>query len=158
MKRDVRILLHDIRSVHNVGAVFRTADAIGASRIYLSGFSPTPLDRFGNIRSDMAKAALGSEKTMIWDHSKDPLALIESLKEEGFQIVVLEQDPESKDYKDVEIGERTLVILGTETTGVSKEILSLADTIAEIPMRGMKESLNVSVSAGIALYRWFDRA
>jgi 23S rRNA (guanosine2251-2'-O)-methyltransferase len=158
MKRDVRILLHDIRSVHNVGAIFRTADAIGASRIYLSGFSPTPLDRFGNLRSDMAKSALGSEKSVAWEYIKDPIALIESLKKEGFQAIALEQDPKSKDYKDIEIGERALAIFGTETTGISKEMLALADAVAEIPMRGMKESLNVSVSAGIALFRWFDRA
>jgi len=154
--RDIRILLHDIRSVYNVGAIFRTADAIGVSKIYLSGFSPTPLDRFNVPRTDFAKSALGSEKTVSWEGSETPLEIIETLKKEGFQIVCVEQDEASIDYKKVNLGEKVLVIFGNEVEGVSKEMLSKADTIAEIPMNGLKESLNISVSAGIVLFRWFD--
>jgi len=157
MKRDARILLHDIRSVHNVGAIFRTADAIGVSKIYLSGYSPTPVDRFGMVRGDFAKASLGSEKTVSWESVPDVHTLISRLKGEGFTIVSVEQDDASRDYKDVDIGEKVLVIFGNEVSGVSRDMLDASDMIAEIPMRGMKESLNISVSAGIALYRWFDR-
>lgn len=155
-KLDIRILLHDIRSVHNAGAIFRTADAIGATKIYLTGYTPTPLDRFGKPRTDFAKCALGSEKTVPWEGGS-PISIIKALKKEGFKIVCIEQAVGSIDYKEFQPGEKTLVIFGNEVSGVSKEVLDEADVIAEIPMRGLKESLNVSVSAGIILYRWFDK-
>lgn len=154
---DIRILLHDIRSVYNVGAIFRTADAIGATKIYLTGYTPTPLDRFGNPRSDLAKSALGSEKSVAWEHADDPFLIVHALKGEGFTSVALEQDERSIDYKELVLADKTLVVFGTETTGISKQLLERADIVTEIPMRGMKESLNVSVSAGIVLFRWFDR-
>jgi tRNA G18 (ribose-2'-O)-methylase SpoU len=157
MSRDVRILLHDIRSVYNAGAIFRTADAIGASRIYLSGFTPAPVDRFGQPRQDFAKCALGSEKTVAWEYMKSPARIIAALKKEGFQVVALEQTPDSIDYKKLKPALKCFVIFGNEVSGVSKNLLKTADIVAEIPMRGLKESLNVSVSAGIALFRWFDR-
>lgn len=157
MKRETYILLHDIRSVYNVGAIFRTADAVGVTKIYLSGITPTPLDRFGQPRSDFAKCALGSEKTVAWEYRKSPAVLISRLKKEGTQIVCVEQSDASIDYKKAKLGKKVLVILGNEVSGVPGSILKKADTIAEIPMRGLKESLNVSVSAGIVLYRWFDR-
>jgi 23S rRNA (guanosine2251-2'-O)-methyltransferase len=160
MKRDIRILLHDIRSVHNVGAIFRTADAVGVSRIYLSGYSPAPVDRFGLARADFAKASLGSEKTVAWEMmgpSAGASVLLADLKKDGFQIISVEQDNRSVDYKDAGVGEKALIIFGNEVSGVSKDVLDASDIIAEIPMRGMKESLNISVSAGIVLFRWFDR-
>ncbi len=157
MKRQVSILLHDIRSVYNVGAIFRTADAIGISKIYLTGITPTPLDRFNQPRLDFAKCALGSEKTIAWEYAKSPTALISRLKKEGTQIVCIEQSADSVDYKKAKLSKKVLVILGNEVSGVSKSILKKADVIAEIPMRGRKESLNVSVSAGIVLFRWFDK-
>ncbi|MFA6095577.1 MAG: TrmH family RNA methyltransferase [Candidatus Paceibacterota bacterium] len=157
MPRDIRILLHDIRSVYNVGAIFRTADAIGVSRIYLSGYTPGPLDRFGRVRKDFAKSALGSEKSVPSEHIQSPREILSHMKEEGFQVVAVEQSDKSIDYKDVDLKDRVLVILGNEVSGVEKEMLKMADVVAEIPMRGEKESLNVSVSAGIVLYRWFDR-
>ena len=157
MKRDVRILLHDIRSVHNVAAIFRTADAIGATKIYLGGYSPAPVDRFGNARADFSKAALGSENTVSWEAIKNPITLIAKLKGEGFSVVSVEQDARSVDYKKTNPGPRALIVFGNEVTGVSKKVLAVSDTVAEIPMRGLKESLNVSVSAGIVLYRWFDK-
>lgn len=156
MKRDTRILLHDIRSVYNVGAIFRTADAIGVTKIYLSGFTPTPLDRFNQPRPDFAKCALGSEKTVAWEYVKSPTTLINRLKKEGTQVISVEQDKKSVDYKKVKPAQKSLVILGNEVSGVSKRVLSKSDVIAEIPMRGLKESLNISVSAGIVLFRFFD--
>ena len=156
-KKDIRILLHDIRSVYNVGAIFRTADAIGVSRIYLSGYTPGPLDRFNRVRKDFAKSALGSEKSVPHEHIKSISDLLPYMGENGFQIVALEQDEKSVDYKDVKLEDRVLVILGNEVSGVEKDILKMVNIIAEIPMRGEKESLNVSVSAGIVLYHWFDK-
>jgi len=153
--KDIRILLHDIRSVYNVGAIFRTSDAIGVSKIYLSGYTPGPLDRFNRVRKDFAKSALGSEKSVSSEHV-DYLKALRQLKKEGFQIIVIEQEKNSIDYKKVAPKSKTLIVFGNEVSGVEKNILKTADVIAEIPMNGKKESLNVSVSAGIVLYRWFD--
>ena len=157
MKRDTRILLHDIRSVYNVGAIFRTADAVGATKIYLSGYTPTPVDRFNQPRPDFAKCALGSEKTVAWEYVKSPTALITRLKKEGTRIISIEQAENSIDYKKVKPASKSLLVLGNEVSGISKAILAKSDVVAEIPMRGMKESLNVSVSAGIVLFKLFDR-
>jgi tRNA G18 (ribose-2'-O)-methylase SpoU len=159
--RHVSVLLHDIRSVHNVGSIFRTADAFGVAKIYISGYSPLPVDRFGRKRRDLAKVALGAEENVPWEHVEDPFDLIRSLRKEKFQIVALEQAENSVNYTKVRIGQKsliskTLVIFGSEVEGISKSILALADTVAEIPMKGKKESLNVSVAAGIFLSRLAD--
>lgn len=157
MKKQIHLLLHDIRSVYNVGAIFRTADAVGVSKIFITGYSPMPLDRFGRERKDFAKSALGAQATVSWEYFKSPNALISKLKKEGFQIVSVEQARNSIDYKKAKIGQKALVIFGNEVSGISKSILEKSDIAAEIPMRGRKESLNVSVSAGIVLFRWFDK-
>src|SRR5574343_413867 len=109
-KKEISILLHDIRSVYNVGAIFRTADAIGVSRIYLSGYSPTPDDRFGRPRKDFSKCALGAEKTVVWEFIKNPKKLIEELKSNGVQVVTVEQSENSIDYKKIKPKQKTLVI------------------------------------------------
>jgi len=152
------IILHDIRSVLNVGAIFRTADAIGIDHVYLTGYTATPVDRFGRLRSDLAKSALGAEKSISWESYSDIFELINLLKKDGFEILSLEQSENSIDYKTVanKISEKIAVILGNETDGVDNKILELSDKIIEIPMRGEKESLNVSVATGILLYRLFD--
>jgi len=136
-----------------VGSIFRTGDAAGISAIYLTGHTPTPLDRFGRPRKDVAKVALGAEKTVHWEYGADPAPIIKKLKNEGFFVVALEQAENAKDYKTVVPHEKTLIIAGNEVDGLPKEILDMSDEIAEIPMRGAKESLNVSVSVGIALFR-----
>ena len=151
------IILHDLRSVYNVGAIFRTADAIGADKIYLSGTTPTPLDRFGKSRPDFAKSALGSEQGMSWEYVKNPSALMKKLHAKGFQIIAVEQTKDSIDYKKVKPKKKVVVVFGNEVKGVSKLLLKNTNIVAEIPMRGKKESLNVSVAAGIVLFRWFDR-
>jgi len=140
-----------------VGAIFRTVDAVGISKIILSGITPTPLDRFGNARGDFAKCALGSEKSVAWEYVKTPSKILDLLKKDGFEIISVEQSKNSVDYKKVKPKVKTLVVFGTEVSGISKSILKKSDIVAEIPMRGKKESLNVSVSAGIVLYRWFDQ-
>ncbi len=156
-RKEIFLLLHNIRSVYNVGAIFRTADAVGVSKIFLSGYTPAPVDRFNNPRKDFAKSALGSEHSVAWEYVKSPGTLISRLKKEEIQIISLEQVNNSVDYKKVKLTTKTLVIFGNEVTGVSASMLKESDVIAEIPMRGKKESLNVSVSAGIVLFRWFDR-
>jgi len=139
-----------------VGAIFRTADAVGVNNIYLTGYTPTPLDRFGRVRSDLHKVALGSEKMVVWEARENIFELIEELKKNSYEIVALEQSPNSVDYKSFKPKKDLTLIVGNEIEGVPKDVLELCDKIIEILMRGKKESLNVSVAAGIALFRILD--
>ncbi len=170
--REVHLILDNIRSVHNVGSIFRTAETLGINKIYCIGTTPTPLDRFGRKRKDLAKVALGAEDILEWEHVGDlgsgsgttgAAALIKKLKKDGFKIVALEQSPRSVDYKDIKIKNgakgvpKIAIILGNEVDGVSAKLLKSADVIAEIPMLGQKESLNVSVAGAVFLFRLLDR-
>lgn len=136
----------------------RTADAIGASEIIFGGYTPGPVDRFGRVRKDFAKSSLGSEKSLAWKFAPDSFKELNLLKKKGVFLVAVEQSKKSVDYKDIKLPKgRVAVILGNEVDGLPKKILSLADVVAEIPMCGKKESLNVSVASGVVLYRLFDR-
>lgn len=162
MKREKRpeiwVLLHNIRSMHNVGSIFRTADAIGVSRIFISGYTPRPLDRFGRVVKEIEKTALGAEKSIPWESCETWNDAIARARTENFTVVALEQDEKSLDYKVYEPGERTMIVLGEEVEGISAELRSACDAFIEIPMLGSKESLNVSVAFGVAVYRLFDKA
>lgn len=149
------LILNDIRSVENVGAMFRTADAAGIDKIYLIGTTPTPIDRFGRKRKDLAKSALGAEEYVAWEYKKTIFPLLSKLKKEGFYVIAIEQDKNSVDYRKLKASSYKLkaFLVGTEVTGIPKNILKKCDIIAEIPMRGKKESLNVSVALGVALFR-----
>jgi 23S rRNA (guanosine2251-2'-O)-methyltransferase len=151
--KETILILHDIRSAVNAGAMFRTAEAAGADKIYLSGYTPAPLDRFGRERKDVAKAALGAEKMLKWEIKKGLPAVIRNLRREGFYIIAVEQSPKSVDYKKVKAKTKTAFIVGNEVEGLPPAILKNCDVVAEIPMKGQKESLNVSVALGIALFR-----
>jgi 23S rRNA (guanosine2251-2'-O)-methyltransferase len=153
MKQKNILIMHNIRSVENVGAMFRTADAAGVDKIYLTGYTPTPLDRFGRKRGDLAKSALGAEEFVRWEQKKTILSLLTKLKQDKFLIIAIEQDEKSIDYKKIKLQNKNAFIVGAEVTGIPKNILKLCDVIAEIPMSGKKESLNVSVSLGVALFR-----
>lgn len=155
-KPKICLALDNIRSTHNVGSIFRTADAIGVNKIYLCGVTPSPLDRFGRERKDIAKVALGAEKNIEWENSDDIISLIKKMKKLGYKIIALEQDKNSINYKKVKIDSDAFIILGEETKGIKREILDLCDHIVEIPMKGNKESLNVSVATGVLLYTLFD--
>jgi len=150
------VVLDNIRSVHNVGSIFRTSDALGVNKIFLCGCTPTPKDRFGRERKDLAKVALGAEKSIEWGYFKTTEEIVKKLKKEKFQIIALEQSENSIDYKKVKTKNKIAIILGEEVHGLNKKVLDLADIIMEIPMRGIKESLNVSVSFGIAAFRIFN--
>ncbi|MEK7606472.1 MAG: TrmH family RNA methyltransferase [Patescibacteria group bacterium] len=146
------VVLDNIRSVHNVGSLFRTCEGAGVSKLYLCGVTPAPKDRFGRIRPDLAKVALGTENLVPWEEVKGTATCISKLKEEGFTIVAVEQDERSKDFKMFTAKEKTAFVFGEETKGLSKELVDMCDEILEIPMQGEKESLNVSVAAGIVLF------
>lgn len=154
---EIVVILPDVRSVLNVGSIFRTSDALGVSCVYLCGYTPTPIDRFGRERMDLHKAALGAEKSVSWKYVASVGDCITELKKDGFTIVAVEQDSRSIDYKDLEIKNKMAFIFGNEVEGVALDILDMCDSIAEIPMAGSKESLNIAVSFGVAMFRFLDR-
>lgn len=147
------LVLENIRSVENTASIFRTAEGLGVSKIILVGTTPAPLDRFGRKRADFAKVSLGAEETIDWDYFNDIDQVIESLEEQDFQIIALEQTNEStKDIKNFKAQDKFALIVGNEVDGVSLRALKSSEATLEIPMRGKKESLNVSVATGIALF------
>ena len=154
-KKDIIVVLDNIRSTFNVGSIFRTADGLGIGKIILGGTTPAPVDRFGRERKDIAKVSLGAEKSVAWKYEKNILPIIKKLKKDEYQIIAVEQAQNSVDYKKIKINPKKGVcfVMGEEVNGISPKILKLADVIAEIPMRGKKESLNVSVAFGVALFR-----
>ena len=149
--REIVLILDNIRSVHNVGSIFRTADAFAVSKIYCLGHTPTPLDRFGRVRADFAKVSLGAEKTTAWEKVDDLSSLVEALKRKNYFFLALEQGKKAVPFSEMRGGEKIALIVGNELKGVSKYLLSRCDAMVEIPMLGSKESLNVSVATGIAL-------
>ena len=152
-KKEIYVMLLDIRSVYNVGAIFRTADALGIDKIFLAGITPTPLDRFGRERKDLAKSALGAEKSVPWGQVENAGSLIRKMKKEGVEVIAIEQSENSVDYKKIKIKNPTMFIVGNEVEGIPAKILKECDEVAEIPMKGKKESLNVAVSFAVALFR-----
>lgn len=147
------LILPNIRSAINVGSIFRTADAIGISKIYLTGYTPRPTDTFGRIQKDIAKSALGAETWVKWEYSKNLNTLINKLHKDGYKIVAIEQDEKSVNYRKIKKEPKMAFILGPEVEGLDRKILKKCDYVAEIPMKGKKESLNVSVACGISLFR-----
>lgn len=152
MQKEIIVVLHNIRSNHNTGSIFRTADGAGVSKIYLAGYTPAPLDRFGRPNGALIKTALGAEQMIPWEKAEDTLALIARLKKEGVTVVAVEQDTRAVSYLAHTPQAKTAYIFGPEVEGLPSEILDAVDAILEIPMHGEKESLNVSVAAGVILF------
>ncbi|OGN13328.1 MAG: hypothetical protein A3J47_03685 [Candidatus Yanofskybacteria bacterium RIFCSPHIGHO2_02_FULL_43_22] len=141
------IVLHNIRSRENVGSIFRTADAAGVNKIYLCGITPIP------PHEKISKTALGAEMCVPWESYKQTWRLLDKLKKEGINIVALEQTKESVDLFKFKPKFPLALVLGNEVKGLSPQILKYCDKKISIPMYGKKESLNVSVATGIALYQ-----
>ncbi len=148
-------VLDNLRSIHNVGSIFRTCNAVGVTKIYLCGTTPTPLDKKGLPRKDFAKVALGAENTVAWEYIETAMEVVEKLKKDTFYTIAIEQSVHSVDYKDVVVSDKEKIafIIGNEVDGISEDLLNVSDVIAEIPMVGTKESLNVTIAFGIAVYR-----
>jgi 23S rRNA (guanosine2251-2'-O)-methyltransferase len=149
-------ILYDIRSVHNVGSIFRTADAAGVEKIYCCGITPTPHDPFGRIRADFAKVSLGAEKSVAWVASKSAERTIAKLKKDGWKIFAVEQSKNSIPYhkilrRDIR-GAKIALVMGNEVSGIPSRVIKKCDAVLEIPMRGAKESLNVAVAFGIVAF------
>lgn len=151
---EIAVILHNVRSLHNVGSVFRTADAAGVKTLYLCGYTPSPIDQFGKIRQQIAKTALGAERFVHWEKVLKVDPLIRRLKSEGYTILAVEQAKRSLPYYAFKPkrGAKIALILGNEVGGIPPAVLKKTDTVLEIPMHGRKESLNVSVAAGIVLF------
>ncbi|MDD2907649.1 MAG: TrmH family RNA methyltransferase [Candidatus Gracilibacteria bacterium] len=142
------ILLDSIRSMQNVGAIFRNADGAGFEKVILTGTTPTP------PRNDISKTALGAEIFIDWEYYKDPFEILDNLRKKGYIIISVELDERSIDYTELykQNNPNVVLVMGNEVSGVNKTILDISDEIVIIPMRGKKESLNVSVAAGIVMY------
>lgn len=140
------LILPNIRSAHNVGAMFRTADAFLVDKIYLCGYTASP------PKPQIDKVSLGAEKWVPWERVEDLKDLVTTLKAQGVAVVALEKTQVSTSIADSSFEGPLALIVGNEVDGVSEDILSLCDQVVHIPMHGKKESLNVSVAAGIALF------
>jgi tRNA G18 (ribose-2'-O)-methylase SpoU len=155
---EIIVIAHNIRSTHNVGSIFRTSEGFGVSRIILSGYTPYPsikndtrLPHISNkLTAQIHKTALGAEEIVPFEHQEVPD--IQSLEDAGFRIVGLEQDASSIMISEYKPSEKIALLLGEEVEGITKELRDVCDDLIEIPMDGQKESFNVSVATGIALY------
>lgn len=146
------LILENIRSAHNVGSIFRTADGAGVSKIYLLGYTPTPIDRFGRPQPEIQKTSLGASETIPWEQHATIADILPILAQEGVVVTVVEQTASSDLISSFVTPEKVAFVVGNEVEGVSPEALAAAAQIVELPMLGKKESLNVSVATGIVLY------
>jgi len=150
-RKEMFVILDNIRSANNVGSIFRTADAAGVSKIYLCGLTPTPGQR-GRAGRDLAKTALGAENYLSWERRPLAWQVIDELQKKKIKVVALEQAREARDLARFQPKFPLALVLGNEVRGLSPKILKRADAIIKIPMLGKKESLNVSVAFGIAAF------
>ncbi len=150
------VVLNNIRSLHNVGSIFRTADSAGIAKLYLCGYTPAPCDEFGLPRGPLVKTALGAEQTVPWEKCASTTRLLDKLRAAGYKVYAVEQHKNSTPYQRLHLSKKqwaaAVLVMGNEVKGVSPAVLKRADKILEIPMYGQKESLNVSVAFGIVAY------
>ena len=144
----VSVLLHNVRSLYNVGAFYRTCDAAGVAKLYLSGFTGTPPSK------QIAKTALGSQESVPWEHA-DAIAVIEQQRASGYETAAVETVPDAVDLFDWTPRFPVLLVFGHEVDGLPDEILHRCDTRVRIPMAGIKRSLNVATAGGVVLYELF---
>lgn len=157
MSKRLVLVLEDIRSAYNVGAILRSADGAGVDKVYLCGYTPAPAKEGTLYKSKadkmIAKTALGAERSVAWEKQENIHNLVQSLKARGFWVAALEKTEDAVDIMRFTPSFPLALVVGSETEGISEDILGKCDAILSIPMRGKKESLNVSVAAGIAMYQ-----
>jgi tRNA G18 (ribose-2'-O)-methylase SpoU len=146
--KEIYIIVQNIRSLYNVGAIFRCADVFGVSKIYICGYTGFP------PRNQISKTALGAEEWIFWERKKQILPLLRKLKKQGVKIVALETGKKTKPLPKFKPKFPVALVVGNEIKGISRGVINLADEVVEIPMCGRKDSLNVAVAAGVALYRF----
>ena len=152
-KTPLIVVLDNIRSLNNIGSVFRTSDAFLIEKIYLSGITATPPNK------EIHKTALGSTESVDWEYASDTLSLVEKLKSDGVQVLAVEQAENSTMLNDFvpKPNQKYAVVMGNEVKGVQQSVVSAADLCLEIPQLGTKHSLNISVSCGIVLWDLFQK-
>ncbi|MDD5150730.1 MAG: RNA methyltransferase [Flavobacterium sp.] len=152
-KTPIILILDDIRSLNNIGSVFRTADAFLIEKIYLCGITATPPNK------EIHKTALGATETVDWEYSENVLKVIEDLKTEGVAVLAIEQVENAVFLQDFEVekGKKYALVFGNEVFGVSQEAVAICNGCIEIPQLGTKHSLNISVSAGIVVWDLFKK-
>jgi len=158
MKEIIFLIAHNVRSAHNVGALLRTADGAGIEKVYITGYTPSPYDSEKDLvmtgaQKELAKTALGAEKIVPWEKKKDLRKLIADLKKRRIKVLALELAHKSENIFTYKPKYPAALLIGNEARGIDKKVLEIVDEILYIPMRGKKESLNVSVAAGIAMYQ-----
>lgn len=154
----MQAILHNIRSVHNVGSIFRTADGLGVDKLYLTGYTPRPIDRFGRKRQQFAKVALGAEETVEWEKKDSATDLIKSLQDSRGRVIACEPTHEAVDIKDFsQETDDVCLVFGNEVDGLPESIIAECSHVVKIPMQGKKSSLNVAVSFGIISYHIVDK-
>jgi tRNA G18 (ribose-2'-O)-methylase SpoU len=147
------IVLDNIRSCHNVGSILRTVDCAGGKEVYLCGYTPGPLNKYGFENTKLTKVSLGAEDTVEWKHFENTLDAVKNLKSEGYMVLAIEQCQDSQDIYDLQIDKRKVaLIFGNEKEGVSSEVLNIVDGKVEIPMFGEKKSLNVATTVGVVMF------
>jgi 23S rRNA (guanosine2251-2'-O)-methyltransferase len=150
------VILHNIRSAHNVGSFFRTSDAAGVTKIFLTGYTPAPIDRFGRPHKEIVKTSLGATECVPHAAHPDIFEVLSNLEKNGVHIVAVEQTKKAIPYTKFSCSEPTAFVFGNEVTGIEPEILEQVTTHVHIPMSGTKESLNVSVCGGVILFHARD--
>ncbi len=146
------VVLHDIRSHYNVGAIFRSCDGAGVTKVYLTGYTPAPIDRFGRVVGEIHKTSLGASAMVSWEKYATTEEVVTKLQADGVTVVAVEQSPNAVSLYEFTPTENVAYIFGNEIEGVPKIVCDAVDVVVEIPMLGQKESLNVSVTAGIILF------
>ncbi len=145
-RRQIHVIADNIRSLHNIGSLFRTSEAAGIEKLYLVGISGTP------PRKEISKTAIGAENNVPWEYHADMIPLLKYFKSQHVPIVVLEHTDSSKSFQKIKYSFPLCLVVGNEVDGISEEVMDYADMAVDIPMFGMKQSLNVSVAYGIMLY------
>lgn len=159
--KNLYLIAHNIRSLFNVGSLFRTADCAGARKIFLTGYTGSPADRFGKIGKEIHKTALGAETYLDWEKTKNFNRIIAKLKTDNIFVTALELSPRAVSYldfgakfrKEIRQSNGVALVVGNEVRGLAKNILRKCDAVMQIPMKGKKESLNAAVAAGVALFK-----
>lgn len=157
---DLVLVVHNVRSAHNVGSLLRTADGLGVAKVYLTGYTPYPLapddERLPHLArkldAQIDKTALGAGQSVAWEHQADIATALTALRGDGYKLAALEQAPDSIALPDYQPPDKLAVVVGREVEGLEPEVLARCDFILEIPMFGSKESFNVAVAAAMALY------
>lgn len=158
--RKIIVIAHDIRSIHNVGSLMRTAEGLGVEKMYLTGYTPYPQTHpdsrlphiYQKISKQMNKTALGAELSLPWEHAEDVYPVIDKLKSEGYEVCALEQAASAISLPDYRPSDKVALLLGREVEGIDQKLLGASDNCVAIPMFGTKESFNVVQATAMALY------